>query len=705
MKYLSLFLTFIAFNVFAQKVAPFRIDSLPKQGILLDKGWKFHAGDNADFAKVDFDDSQWQSINPTVDIFDLPQLPKAGQIFWLRLHLAVDSLLNQQMVMMIQQSGASEIYLNGKLIHRLGIVSTVADEIKAYNPQEQLYSFPIQKTSSQILAVRYAFQPTMRYATHFANSNKALSIALFSPENWYKQNAFKQYGHDLSVVTGSIYLALFLLYFALYLFFPKRKINLYFAVYTFLYSIPYFSSGFIHNLDIGTSYWVFNTLIILSVVGSSFLLLAVYRLFESKIGVFYWTILIFGLISSLLAFLFYGWGWTVYGGGYNLLVSFEILRTAIKGIIKHKKGAWIIATGGFVFFFFWFSFLIGINVLGTHYAPYFYVIAQLGIPLSVAIFLGYDFAQTNLSLQQKLIENEALSAEKQQILATQNETLERQVAERTAELKASQNQLIQKEKLASLGELTAGIAHEIQNPLNFVNNFSELSVDLAKDLKQEIERPDQDKEYITELLTDLSSNQAKINHHGKRASSIVSGMLEHSRSSTGERVMTDLNKLADEYLRLSYHGMRAKNSSFNADYELIADESLPLINVVPQDIGRVLLNLINNAFYAVHQRNNVETLHATSLPATYQPTVIVSTQHINNQIIIRVKDNGNGIPADILPKIFQPFFTTKPAGEGTGLGLSLSYDIVTKGHNGTIEVESIEGEGTTFTVKLPFKNS
>lgn len=264
------------------------------------------------------------------------------------------------------------------------------------------------------------------------------------------------------------------------------------------------------------------------------------------------------------------------------------------------------------------------------------------------------------------------------------------------ELKATQTQLIQKEKLASLGELTAGIAHEIQNPLNFVNNFSELSVELISELMEERrkEHGKRDEELENELLSDLSQNQEKINHHGKRAASIVRGMLEHSRVSTGERQATDLNALVDEYLRLAYQGLRAKDSTFSSDYELIADENLPLISVVPQEIGRVLLNLINNAFYAVNQRAKSET-------ADYQPKVTVSTKQKDNQVQISVQDNGRGIPAAIKDKIFQPFFTTKPTGEGTGLGLSLSYDIVTKGHGGTIEVKTKEGEGTTFTVMLP----
>ncbi len=278
------------------------------------------------------------------------------------------------------------------------------------------------------------------------------------------------------------------------------------------------------------------------------------------------------------------------------------------------------------------------------------------------------------------------------------EEQKRQIENTLVELYATQNQLIQKEKLASLGELTAGIAHEIQNPLNFVNNFSELSVDLVKDLKEEIEKPTQDKEYIGELFDDLSQNQEKINHHGKRASSIVKGMLEHSRASTGVKELTDVNALADEYLRLSYHGLRAKDDSFNADYELIADPNLPKIEVIPQDIGRVLLNLINNAFYTVNEQSKENTEGVF-----YKPTVTVSTQQLDNQIIIKVKDNGKGMPESVRAKVFQPFFTTKPTGQGTGLGLSLAYDIVTKGHGGTLEVESTEGVGSEFTIVLKEK--
>ena len=301
--------------------------------------------------------------------------------------------------------------------------------------------------------------------------------------------------------------------------------------------------------------------------------------------------------------------------------------------------------------------------------------------------------------RQKQKANDLLYRQKEEI------NLQRNKVEKTlVELKFTQTQLIQSEKLASLGELTAGIAHEIQNPLNFVNNFSELNRELISEMKEELEKGNI-QEGIA-IAGDLGTNEEKITYHGQRASAIVKGMLEHSRASTGVKEPTDLNALAEEYLRLAYHGLRAKDSDFNATMETHFDTDLPPVSVIPQDIGRVMLNLINNAFYAVQQRA-VETLHATSLQhPSFQPTVTVSTQKTGDQIIIKVQDNGLGIPESIREKIFQPFFTTKPTGQGTGLGLSLAYDIVTKGHGGTLDVESTLADrsgkegGSLFILKL-----
>ncbi|AYL99335.1 sensor histidine kinase [Mucilaginibacter celer] len=324
--------------------------------------------------------------------------------------------------------------------------------------------------------------------------------------------------------------------------------------------------------------------------------------------------------------------------------------------------------------------------------------------------------------QSKALENERrqrfAEQEQNRMMAAMKVNLESEVRERTAELtkqteelqlalselKSTQAQLIQSEKMASLGELTAGIAHEIQNPLNFVNNFSEVSIELLEELKEEIldKLPDDVKEEADDIISDITQNLSKINQHGKRADAIVKGMLQHSRATTGKKEPTDINALADEYLRLSYHGLRAKDKSFNAGMKTSFDPELGKIEAIPQDLGRVLLNLFNNSFYSVTEKKK-------SLAEGYEPTVTVNTQKIKsasgaNMVQITVEDNGTGIPQKVLDKIYQPFFTTKPTGQGTGLGLSMSYDIITKGHGGELKVETAEGQFARFIITLPTGN-
>jgi signal transduction histidine kinase len=311
-------------------------------------------------------------------------------------------------------------------------------------------------------------------------------------------------------------------------------------------------------------------------------------------------------------------------------------------------------------------------------------------------------------------QNKALKKERQKTLAeeerskfisAQKEKLELIVEERTAEitkqkdelmhafteLKNTQSQLIQSEKMASLGELTAGIAHEIQNPLNFVNNFSEVSNELIDEMIEEIEN--NDLEEAKAISEDIKRNLEKINHHGMRADAIVKGMLQHSRRSDGKKEPTEINAIADEYLRLAYHGLRAKDKSFNATLKTDFDDKIGKVNLAAQDFGRVILNLITNAFYVVDEKKK-------SGAENYEPTVSVTTKKKGENIEIKVVDNGNGIPKKALDKIFQPFFTTKPSGQGTGLGLSLSYDIV-KAHGGELKVKTKENEGTEFSILLP----
>jgi len=299
--------------------------------------------------------------------------------------------------------------------------------------------------------------------------------------------------------------------------------------------------------------------------------------------------------------------------------------------------------------------------------------------LTVAIVLW-----RNVRLKQKA--NKLLTAQKLEI-----EKQRGRLEESYQELKATQKQLIQSEKMASLGELTAGIAHEIQNPLNFVNNFSEVNAELLSEMKQEIEEGNFSE--AKNIANDVIANHHKINQHGKRADSIVKGMLQHTRASSGQKELIDINSLADEYLRLAYHGLRAKDKSFNAKFKTRLDHSVGKVNMVPQDIGRVILNLVTNAFYAVceKQRQNI---------TGYEPTVTLSIKKVDHKIEMSIGDNGNGIPQKNLDKIFQPFFTTKPTGQGTGLGLSLAYDII-KAHGGEIRVETKEGEGTEFIIQLP----
>ncbi len=311
--------------------------------------------------------------------------------------------------------------------------------------------------------------------------------------------------------------------------------------------------------------------------------------------------------------------------------------------------------------------------------------------------------EENRAIALRKVELEGMVVARTAELTEQKEELENTLNE----LRSTQTQLIQSEKMASLGELTAGIAHEIQNPLNFVNNFSELSSELIDEMKEELIQGRQ--EEALAIADDLKQNLNKIHQHGKRADATVKGMLQHSRVSSGTKEPTNINALADEYLRLSYHGLRAKDESFKVTIVTDFDKSIEKVHAIPQDIGRVMLNLFSNAFYAVNEKSKliaseerllIDPEDITAIQP-YEPTLTVSTKKIGNLVEIKVKDNGTGIPKKALDKIFQPFFTTKPTGEGTGLGLSLAYDIVTKGHGGEFKVETEEGNFTEFTVVLP----
>ncbi|GAB3639434.1 ATP-binding protein [Spirosoma arcticum] len=677
--------------------------------MLLDKGWKWHAGDNTDWARPEFNDATWESIDPTQDIMDVPQLWKTN-VGWFRLRFTVDSvMMAKSLAMLVQQTGASEIYLNGHLIGQFGEINNATGRVRAATPPIGTFlGAPIRKAREQVLAVRFALQRDLPYIEFVGQKNIALSLLLTDSTNinFFRKNDVRA---PLDYFKFGFFLLLAIIHLALFYFGTSQKSNFYFflstisfATNSILLAIVYY---YVQNAATKMGFLIAASL--LYVVGTLFFLTALYSIFSQRRGIVYWLLITYSLISVLILFVQYHNSYNLGISLFAFLTLLESIRITFLGAQRKQRGATIIVWGSIsfiVFYTLWAVFLFNILPSGPAwiYGHLAFNIGYLSVPVSISIYLALEASFAARSLTEKLLEVQQLSQEKQQILATQNQTLERQVGERTAELaqslanlKTTQNQLIQKEKLASLGELTAGIAHEIQNPLNFVNNFAEVSVELADELHQSVE--ENDKPLSQELAVDLRQNMQQIAHNGQRASNIVRAMLEHSSASTGQREPTNLNALAEEYLKLAYHGFRSKNTEFSATLESNLAADLPLVEVVAGDVGRVMLNLYNNAFYAVQQRQLQESTDTTG---AYEPTVWVSSQRVKGQVELRVRDNGMGILSNVQAKVFQPFFTTKPTGQGTGLGLSLSYDIITKGHSGEMWVESQEGQGTTFIVTL-----
>jgi two-component system, NtrC family, sensor kinase len=715
------------FFSYGQDTTPLHSDSLLMKGILLDKGWKFNTGDNPEWAKPNFNDEAWQSIDPTLDVHQsLPQIPQSG-ISWFRIHLPVgNEIQKKQLALIIQQSGASQIYLNGLLIQQFGKLDTDPKKVKAYDPITKPLLLPVNADTQQVLAVRFALQPGVHYTTMFTSTNPALRMIVKNAEKTlddYNDNAFVMDTYK-GFITG-LYFLLLLIHFAYYFFQPAHKANLYFGLYALFYLLFIVCPVLSDDHVVALKYYSFSLALLFSQISILLLLTAIYQLLDEKKDWIYWSILLLAIPSFLISLWQYGWGWHFGADFMTILIQVNIARVTLKGVQRKKKGAWLIAGGAvcclllFVLFVLTLSLRPDLPML----ANMFYAFAGLSIPITTSIYLGLDFGFVSATLKQKLNEVNELSQknieqerEKQQILSAQNITLEKQVSERTVELskslkelKETQSQLIQSEKMASLGALTAGIAHEIQNPLNFVNNFSEVNRELVEEMKTELKAGNNEEAIL--IANDIADNEEKINHHGKRADAIVKGMLQHSQSSSGVKEPTDINKLVGDYLRLCYQGFVTKDKTlpavqagFTTEIKTDFDETMGNINIIPQDIGRVLLNLYNNAFYAVQQKQKEgprqEVTPFEKVSPLYEPTVSVSTKKNGDKVLVSVKDNANGIPQKIVNKIFQPFFTTKPTGQGTGLGLSLAYDII-KAHGGEIRVDTKEGEGSEFTIQLP----
>jgi two-component system, NtrC family, sensor kinase len=710
---LGLLLVFFILKTFAQSGQVFHLNKLLEQDTLLN-GWRFHAGDDPQWANPGFDDSKWKLADPGTDITKFDELKNAG-VGWLRLHIRADSVIaGQQIMAWVSQYSASEIYLDGKLIQRYGYISHDPKKTIAITPVGELFELKLKSSVNQVIAVRLGNQSGILYISPLFIPLPAFSMYL----NGYKgakansedSSKLNQELLVMNSIAAGIFLILCFIHFFYFIFDRSQKISLYYLIYCACILYIYFTFIFIyyqgHDESVFTNMLIFDVGTAVFCVAFLFLVLVVYVLFGYR-GRAVFKILV-GLALATFFSIFPDdiIGSFIASIVFPVLCMLEALRICILALKQKKKDAAIVVPVIclYIILYIWEGLLDQTTVLAT----LLIYLVFLGLPIAISIYLGLKTATTNRALKTTLAEVQTLSAqnllkeqEKQQILADQNILLETQVNERTSELnqslthlKQTQKQLIQSEKMASLGELTAGIAHEIQNPLNFVNNFSEVNTELIEELKTEALNGN--KEEVITISNDIKANEEKINHHGKRADAIVKSMLQHSRSSSRIKEPTDINSLADEYLRLSYHGLRSKDNSFNATMKMEFDESFGKINIIPQDIGRVLLNLYNNAFYAVTEKTKMGI-------ENYEPAVSVSTKKINDTVLLAVKDNGNGIPQKVIDKIFQPFFTTKPTGQGTGLGLSLSYDII-KAHGGDIKVQTIEGEFTEFMIQLPISS-
>ena len=582
----------------------FHLNNISAEGVLLDQGWKFHAGDDAEWANPDFNDQQWQSINPTLELHHLPQVKEAG-IGWFRLKLRVDSsLTNKMLAMVIASIGASELYLNGKLIYRLGTVSKDYKAERTHQFFAHRISAKLAHQSSQVLAVRYSFNKKNLYLK-FINIPPCMSIVLKDVNQTFTDNTRGE--GTLSILRSiqlSFYLPLGVLILFLYYSFPKRKEYLYFGIFC----LSMFASNLLHILallpSVTASQAMFFTLIEVGsyLLGFLSLINGTHILYKLPKNWFFKAIVLYALLVIPFIFIFKDLG-GLFLLLFALVIVVEFLHSNLQAVRQQRPGAWILFTTAFllvlaIICLFW-LFVTGNIYLFWVVFSFAYVIPAIGLSL----FTASDFARTGLALQIRVVEVEELSEktiaqekEKQQILALQNETLETQVSKRTSELKQSleelkstQSQLIQSEKMASLGELTAGIAHEIQNPLNFVNNFSEVSAELLDEMITEL--GNNNKKDAIAIADDVKQNLEKILHHGKQADGIVKGMLQHSRSSVSKKEPTDINKLADEYLRLAFHGLRAKDKTFNAVLKTDYDDSIGTINIIPQDIGLSLIHI------------------------------------------------------------------------------------------------------------------
>ncbi len=669
--------------------------------IPLTVNWRFQKGDNPDWKELDFDDSGWKSFtNANLAMLDSIDKLEEKEVYWFRKYFTIDTSY-ESVLFELFIGGATELYINGKEIIRVGETGSEPEGEAPFS------SFGFAKLDSgqlYVLAIKYQYVKSNRFLPekHQPQLLLRMTSAAYADSLGFKQKVVhptfdRALPSNYILIGLSIFLTLLFLGLWLY---TREKTYLYLFLISLLMSIEdlgqidAFTNGF--RPEENTISGLTLSLLLF------FIHLFSYEVLERPKDKWHKVVSYLVIIPIVVSF----FGKVPFGLPlYVIVVLISVYRICyLQRKTKKSEAITLVILSLIVFFPF---ILAGLEIIfgfKSGLDPNFLYLFIFFIPIGLGGLVIGTFGKRTKELQRNLSEVERLSQEREEILASQNEKLEKEVNQRTKDLKESlenlkstQAQLIQSEKMASLGELTAGIAHEIQNPLNFVNNFSDLNKELIEEANEEMDKGDL--EEVKAILNDLGENSEKINHHGKRAGDIVRGMLEHSRKSDGQREETDINALADEYLRLSYHGLRAKDKSFQSDFETNLDSNIPKINVNPSDISRVFLNLINNAFYEVDKKKKATP------DSDFKPLVTLKSRLIEMDgkatgAEFAVVDNADGIPADIKNKIFQPFFTTKPTGSGTGLGLSLSYDIV-KAHGGDLRVKSTEGEGTEMIIYLP----
>lgn len=662
-------------------------------GRLLSISARFHSGDDPTWADPDYDDSEWErNVDTWIPTDALPEQGWSG-IGWFRFRMRLDPALNnRQTGFTFHHLGALEVFLDGERVYESGIVGATSAEEKPSQDVSPV-TLPLEGGVEHLIAVRYS-------AARFNDTVAA---------QWLGGSGWRMYWGDLSVMRENqsisrlneglyigFFLAFSLLFGLLFLLYREERLFLYCAL---LYGswapavLMISELPFMQGTSVIMPLWGFWSALVVG--GSLALLRLIYAFFYEKLPRMFYGFLIAGVAA--LALVVYRFENTPYISLYFVPLFIEVLRTVITAIWRRKKWAWIVGLG------FLPIIVMGsmdmFNELGWMEAPWAGstlepgMIVMFFLTASLSVYVGIRFAEANRGLVRA---NRELT-EVNRGLDEANRTLEERVQERTAKLRASQAQLVQAEKLASLGQLTAGIAHEIRNPLNFVCNFARINEEMVQELSDEMQsnrnRLDTIADQMATTISEIKVNSASIAKHGEQADLIVSNMIEHASASKGARAMVQVNHFVEEYVDIAYNGLKTRIPDLDVTIEKSLDEETGSVMMSRQEMGKVLMNVMNNAFEAVHERAKTDGL---------LPWVHVSAKRENGTVEIRVRDNGPGIPDNDKDKLFEPFYTTKPPGNGnTGLGLSLAHDIVVQGHAGSLTVESTEGHGATFIITLP----